>query len=79
MAENSLRSARRELEQMRHDRDHDKKDVNTLHSDLSLQQTKNQQLSKDVHIAQQEVCSMSILPMFLKLHSPGERIEGSSC
>ena len=74
--EHSLESATHELEQMKIGRDHDKQNLLTLTSDLSLQQTKNQQLIKDIQLAQQEVYSLPIYVLVFKFYTLDLQVKG---
>lgn len=55
--EDSLLSTKLELERVKEERDSIRMKVDSLSSDMAMQQKKNQQLNKDLHKAQQEVSS----------------------
>lgn len=53
--EDSLLSIKLELERVKEERDSIRMKVDSLSSDMAMQQKKNQQLNRDLHKAQQEV------------------------
>lgn len=57
-------SVKLELEQTREERDHDKRRAETLCSDITQHQSKNQHLLKDLRKSQQEVNIISQLTLY---------------